>query len=101
MVRHIVMWKLKDSAEGNDKAINAQIIKERLEALKEKISQIEEIEVGINSDAAPEGNYDVVLVMTCRDFGALKEYAVHPDHVEVGSFVKKVVEARAAVDYEY
>ncbi|AHM57561.1 stress responsive A/B barrel domain protein (plasmid) [Peptoclostridium acidaminophilum DSM 3953] len=101
MVRHIVMWKLKDSAEGNGKARNAQIIKERLEGLKEKISQIEEIEVGINSDASPAGNYDVVLVMTCKDFAALKEYAEHPDHVEAGSFVKKVVEARAAVDYEY
>ena len=101
MVRHIVMWKLKESAEGNDKARNAQIIKEKLEALKGKISQIEEIEVGINSDAAPAGNYDVVLVMSCRDFAALKEYAEHPDHIEAGGFVKKVVEARAAADYEY
>lgn len=87
------MWKLKDSAEGNDKAKNAQIIKERLEGLKGKISEIDEIEVGINLDAAPAGNYDVVLVMSCKDFAALKVYAEHPGHVEAGGFVKNVVEA--------
>ncbi len=35
MVKHIVMWKLKDEAHGNDKATNAKMIKESLEALDE------------------------------------------------------------------
>lgn len=37
MIKHIVMWKLKDEAEGNSKAENAQIIKNSLEDLKEKL----------------------------------------------------------------
>ncbi|MDI6031580.1 Dabb family protein [Flavobacterium sp. LB2P84] len=34
MIHHIVMWKLKDFAEGKSKAENAIILKERLEGLK-------------------------------------------------------------------
>lgn len=29
MIKHIVMWKLKDFSNGNDKAQKAKIIKER------------------------------------------------------------------------
>ena len=33
MIRHIVMWQLKDEAEGKSKQENAAIIKKSLEAL--------------------------------------------------------------------
>jgi len=46
MIKHIVMWKLKDFAEEANKAVNAQ-----------KIKEIKHIEVGINiinSDASAD-----------------------------------------------
>ena len=46
MIKHIVLWKLKATAEGAGKEENAAIIKRELEALKEKIPQIRHIEVG-------------------------------------------------------
>ena len=33
MIKHIVFWNLKDDALGNDKATNALLVKEKLEAL--------------------------------------------------------------------
>jgi len=57
MIKHIVMWKLKDFAEEANKAVNAQKIKELLESLKDKIKEIKHIEVGINiinSDASAD-----------------------------------------------
>ena len=39
MIKHIVMWKLKDEAEGNSKAENAKIIKNSIEDLKENINK--------------------------------------------------------------
>ena len=39
MIKHIVMWKLKDFAEGGSKLENAKKIKDMLEALKDKIEQ--------------------------------------------------------------
>ncbi len=60
MIKHIVMWKLKDEAEGNSKAENAKIIKNSLEDLKGKINEIVHLEVGIDVNKSEQA-YDVVL----------------------------------------
>jgi len=98
MLKHVVMWKLKSGAEGRTKQENAELMKEMLENLKERISEIEMIEVGINinqSDAA----FDVTLYSEFRDEEALVSYQKHPEHVKVADFVGKVVNERAVVDY--
>ena len=94
------MWKLKESAEGNDKEQNKMLIKEKLLALKQKIQQIDSMEVGFNfnpTDAA----YDVLLISTHKSKEALAEYAAHPDHREVAGFIGKVVTDRKVVEFEY
>ena len=57
MIKHIVMWKLKD----NNKEENAKKIKTMLEGLKSEIKEIEEIEVGININKS-DASMDVCLV---------------------------------------
>lgn len=100
MVKHLVLFKLADEAEGNKKEENAQIIKERLEALKDLIPVIRSIKVHINhSDASPE-NYDIVLDSEFNTLEDVKAYAVHPEHVKVGEFISKVKTGRAAIDFE-
>ena len=37
MIKHIVMWRLQETAHGNGKAKNALLIKEKLEALRGRI----------------------------------------------------------------
>jgi hypothetical protein len=99
MIKHIVMWKLKDFAEGADKARNAKRIKIELETLKISIPQIAHLEVGINildSDAA----YDVVLFSTFKNETDLELYQNHPDHRAVAEFIGKIRESRAVVDYK-
>ena len=99
MIKHIVMWRLKDFAEGASRVENAKKLKETLEGLKDKISEIREIEVGINfnpSDAAP----DVVLYSTFDSAEDLNAYQKHPEHVKVAEFVGKIRSDRNVVDYE-
>jgi len=99
MIKHVVMWKLKDFAEDADKARNAKRIKIELEALKKTIPQIFHLEVGINylgSDAA----YDVVLFSVFKNEKDLELYQNHPDHRAVAQFVGKVKEDRVVVDYK-
>ncbi len=96
MIHHIVMWKLKEA----DKKKNAQQIKERLEGLKGRIKEIEEIYVGFNMEIAPENNFDVVLTSQFKTFEDLDVYQYHPEHQEVVQFIKTVVEQRVAIDYE-
>jgi hypothetical protein len=98
MIKHVVMWKLKDFAEGADRARNAKRVKIELEALKNLIPQIWHIEVGINvleSDAS----YDVVLYSVFKNQDDLDAYQKHPDHRAVAEFIGKVRESRVVVDY--
>lgn len=99
MIKHIVMWKLKDEAEGNSKAENAKIIKDSLENLKGKIKEIIDLEVGIDVNKSEQA-YDVVLYSTFNSLEDLDSYQKNPDHVKVGSFVKKAANSRVVVDYE-
>ncbi|GFZ29705.1 stress responsive protein [Clostridium zeae] len=98
MIKHIVMWKLKDYAEGNDKQFNANEIKIRLESLKDKITVIRKIEVGINNNAV--NSYDVVLYSEFESYEDLDIYQKHPLHLEVAAFVGAVKVDRTCVDYE-
>lgn len=101
MIRHLVMFKLADEAEGKVKAENALLVKEKLEALKDLIPEIEMITVQINHADAATDNYDVVLDSQFNSLAHLETYSVHPAHLKVGAFIAKVRTARAAIDYQY
>lgn len=95
MIKHIVMWKLKDECREE----NAKKIKELLENLDGVIKELKNIEVGINinkSDAA----MDVVLYSEFSNLEDLDVYQNHPEHVKVGSFVKTVAIERKVCDFE-
>ncbi len=97
MVRHIVLWRLLEEAEGKTKFENAQIIKEGLEALVGVIPGLLEAEVGMNENG---GEYHLCLSSKFESMEALKAYDVHPEHQKVRDFVTKVRQTRVAVDYE-
>lgn len=99
MIKHVVMWKLKENAEGSSKIENGELIKSKLENLKGEIKELKDIEVGINIVDDP-GAYDVVLYSAFDNKENLKKYATDPKHLEVVDFIKKVVESRIVVDYE-
>ncbi len=100
MIKHIVVFKLKDSANGKSKAENAEELKIRLLGLKDSIKEIIEIEVGIKSDKAPETNYDIILTTKFTGFDELDIYRVHPEHLKVVEFIGKISNERVAIDYE-
>ncbi len=99
MIKHLVMWKLKNHAEGASKEANARKIKADLESLRSKIPQIRHIEVGLNcisSDAA----YDLALYSAFANEQDLDLYQKHPEHLKIADFVAKVRESRVVVDYK-
>jgi hypothetical protein len=98
MIKHIVMFKLKDSAEGASKAENVLRLKSKLEALDDIIDEIKFFEVGLNF-ANSNSTYDLVL---CSEFDTkedLYSYQKHPEHLKVVDFVGKACENRIVVDY--
>ena len=97
MVTHIVMWNLKDEAEGGSKEQNAAVIKERLEALVGRIPGL--LSLKVNRGIMP-GGYDLCLLGQYESLEALKGYRDHPLHKEVQQFVHKVITDRVSCDFE-
>ena len=98
MIKHIVMFKLKEKAEGRDKAANIQLLKAMLDALPARIKEIKFFEVGVNFLEASIA-YDLVLVSEFESLEALQSYQKHPEHLKVFDFVVKTCESRIVVDY--
>jgi len=99
MIKHIVMWKLKEEAEGADRATNAREMKRRLDDCAVIVPGIITFEVTL---AQPdlEATYDVVLYSEFADRAALAAYIAHPVHQAVVPFIGAIREGRQCMDYE-
>ena len=98
MLRHIVMWKLKDQAEGADRAVNASRMKELLETCA-ALPGVVKYEVAL-AQPGLEATYDVVLYSVFRDKTALDAYQNHPQHLAIKPFIGAVRLERQCMDYE-
>ena len=96
MVRHIVLFKLKDEAPAEKKLEAMHAFKQAIEALPVRIPFIRKVEVGLNIN--PAGS--IALYSEFDTLEDVKAYAVHPDHVAAGALLAEVRESRACVDYE-
>lgn len=95
MVKHIILWKLKD--EFNKEEIKLQM-KQRLEGLMGEIDGLLEIKVQI--EKLESSNVDVMLYSAFTDEAALKNYATHEKHVFVAdNFVRPYTETRSCIDF--
>ena len=100
MIRHIVLFKLKEFATPEEKQAKMLEIKTRLEALKSIIALLRKISVDFNVN--PDENWDLILTTEFDSMEDLATYASHPDHVDVAKNVIAPVKAdRACVDYEF
>jgi hypothetical protein len=99
LIRHIVMWKLKDHAEGADKAANMARMKALLEGCRDLVPGMGRLEVGLATPGL-EATYDVVLCSEFESAAALDAYQHHPRHVAIKPFIGAVRLERQCVDYE-
>ena len=97
MVKHIILWKLKDEIE--DKTSVKADIKAGLEGLKGVIPGL--VDLVVRTEGLASSNADVMLDSTFESAEALKGYAVHPSHVEVANRdVRPYTQTRLCLDYE-
>ena len=101
MVKHVVMWRIKEFAEGSSKSENIAKFKAMLNELPSKLTKIDfKVEVGEDFYHSAR-SYDLCLVSEFKSKEDLEYYRIHPDHVKVAEFGKKVVEISASADYEF
>ena len=99
MVKHVILWTLKEEfTEAQKNEIKAGI-KEGLESLAGKIPGL--LEIHVNTNGLASSNADVMLDSSFEDEAALKGYSVHPEHVAVANTkVRPYTATRTCMDWE-
>jgi len=99
MVKHVILWQLKDEIQGEEKAEVLKNAKTQLEGLQGKIEGL--IEIKLNIVPLSSSNADMMLDSSFVSEEALKGYQVHPDHVYVAdNFIRPYTKARLCLDFE-
>ena len=99
MIRHIVMFKLKDFPDESEKMTAAQKVMQRLDELPSKINVIRKYEAGIDVRKLSWSN-DIVLIMDFDSIADLEVYTIHPAHQEFIAFNKDYSINKVCIDYE-
>ncbi|MBE5893460.1 MAG: Dabb family protein [Lachnospiraceae bacterium] len=99
MVKHVILWQLKDEFSAEQKAAIKAGVKANLESLQGKIPGL--LEIKVNIEPLASSNVDMMLDSAFESEEALKGYAVHPEHVKVAdTYVRPYTKARSCLDYE-
>lgn len=99
MVKHIVLFKLRSDLALEEKESLINEFKLAIERLPEVIGFIKHIEVGANINKSEL--FDIALYSEFESLDRVKEYSVHPKHIEASGIIKPFIEVRSCVDYEY
>lgn len=99
MVKHVILWTLKDGYSDNEIRSIKTGIKEGLEGLKGQIPGM--IDIKVNIDPLASSNCDVMLDSSFEDEDSLKGYSIHPSHVKAANEkVRPFTSSRTCMDYE-
>ncbi|MCM1119958.1 MAG: Dabb family protein [bacterium] len=99
MIKHIILWKLREELSVEEKETVKAEIKDGLEGLAGRIPGL--LEIRVHTQGLPSSNVDLMLDSSFVDEAALKGYAVHPEHVAVADGkVRPYTAVRSCMDYE-
>ena len=102
MVKHVILWKLKDEYSGAEIKYIKAGIKSGLEGLKGNIPGLPGlIDIKVNIEPLESSNCDLMLDSTFEDYESLKAYSKNPLHVDVANTkVRPFTATRTCLDYE-
>ena len=99
MVKHIILWNLKDEFSSEEKAKIIKEIKDGLESLLGKIEGL--VEIKVQAEKLDSSTADLMLDSTFESEDALKYYSTHPEHVKVANEkVRPFTAVRSCLDFE-
>ena len=99
MIKHIILWRFKDFAEGSTKQENVMKVKAMLEDMRGKIPGLLKLEAGLNFEDSDSAS-DISLYTEFESREALDAYQIHPVHMIVKDILPKLRSERRVVDYE-
>src|SRR2546429_7353365 len=95
MITHIVVWKYRADVSQADREEH----RTQLRSLRNIVPGIESLTVGFDFLRSPN-SYDIGLLAHFADRSVLKAYTIHPEHVKVVEFGRRIAETMAKVDFE-
>lgn len=99
MVKHIILWKLKEDISGAEKTEIMKNAKNALESLNGKIGGLKEIH--LQTESLSSSNADMMLVSSFDNAESLAGYQKHPLHISAAdNFVRPFTEQRLCLDFE-
>lgn len=99
MLKHIVLFKLKESLSAAEQQDVMNRFKTAIEALPATITTIRHIHVGFNIN--PDEQWDICLDSEFDTLEDMKAYSIHPAHLAAAGLLKEAKEERACTDYEF
>lgn len=97
MVKHIILWKLKEELTEEEKIAARAEAKSRLEGLNGNIEGL--ISLRVVTERLPSSNADMMLDSEFESVEALNAYQTNPLHVAAATYVRSVVESRLCLDF--
>ena len=99
MIKHVILWNIKDEYSPEEKGKIKQDIKAGLEGLKGKIPGL--IDICVNINGLKSSNADLMLDSLFEDEESLNNYSVNPLHVKVAdTYVRPHTSSRSCLDFE-
>ncbi len=99
MIKHIILWTLKEHFTTEEKQSIKQGIKEGLEGLAGQIPGL--LSIHVYTEGLETSNADLMLDSAFESIEALKAYAIHPAHVAVADqMVRPYTALRSCLDFE-
>lgn len=92
MIKHIVMWTLKDAADASH-------FKAQLDTCRQLVPGMRDFEVATRT-AGLEANCDVVLYSVFENSAALTAYQNHPHHQQISRSLGALRDSRTVLDYD-
>src|SRR5215208_1985793 len=99
MIKHIVLWTLKNRENVQNLEETAAAIKQKIEAMQGKIPGLLHIEGGVDFTRSAD-SWDIALYAELESREALAGYHVHPAHEEFKAFIGPRQARRSLIDYE-
>lgn len=98
MVKHMILWKLKEEISAGERAERIAEAKARLESLVGKVPGL--LFLTVHTGALPSSTADMMLDSTFTDEETLAAYQKNPLHVEAATYVRSIVGQRLCLDFE-
>ena len=95
MLTHIVVWKYRSEVEPALREEHVALLR----SLAAQIKEVQSLSVGFDVLHLAR-SYNTGLVALFENRAALDAYTIHPEHVKVAEFGRRISEHVASVDFE-